>query len=93
MTLYCVSDWRSYHLVQASSSLEALFRAYGKQYQPIDNSKLNEDTVVHGMCCEYVGDIELLFEILTLDIDRVLLLDAYSRTERFEILSKNCPNC
>lgn len=93
MTLYCVSDWHSYHLVQASCSLEALFRTYGKQYQPIDNSKLSDDTIVHGMCCEYVGDIELLFENLTLDIDRVLLLDAYSETERFEILSKNYRNC
>ncbi|KOO14417.1 hypothetical protein AKJ18_13525 [Vibrio xuii] len=93
MTLYCVSDWSSYHLTEANSSLEALHKTYGRQYKLIDNALVTDRTIVNGMCCEYVGDIELLFENLTLDIDRVLLLDAYKHTERFEVLSKNCRNC
>ncbi|UPQ89903.1 hypothetical protein [Vibrio sinaloensis] len=86
MSLFSVSDWRSYHLVRAISPQDALKQAFGdKLFQIIDNSELNDDTVVHAMCCEYKAEVESALESLYRDLDRVLWLDAYPNTLRYQV--------
>ncbi|MEL7385279.1 MAG: hypothetical protein AAGJ88_16980, partial [Pseudomonadota bacterium] len=56
-----------------------------KQFQIIDDSEINDDTVVHAMCCEYKANVESALESLSRDIDRVLWLDAYPNTLRYQV--------
>lgn len=86
LSLYCVSDWQTYQLILAKSPEEALFQIYKKHYNMIDNFLLNEETVVHAMCCEYKGYAETILERYTSDIDRVLFLDSYENTLRYQAI-------
>lgn len=86
MSLFSVSDWHTYHLVQASNPSDALMQVFGdKQFQIIDDSEINDDTVVHAMCCEYKANVESALESMSRDIDRVLWLDAYPNTLRYQV--------
>ncbi|WP_081455037.1 hypothetical protein [Vibrio caribbeanicus] len=82
---YCISNWHSYFLVEASSPLEAIASKYNGTYRYIGDEILSDDTVVSVMCCEYKGYVESCLESLTLDVDRVLWMDAYPETLRFQV--------
>ncbi|MBU2897666.1 hypothetical protein [Vibrio hepatarius] len=82
--LYCISNWFSYFLVEANSPLEAIAKEYSREYRYLDNESLSDDTVVSVMCCEYKGYVETCLEQLAFDADRVLWMDAYPETLRFQ---------
>lgn len=82
---YCISNWHSYFLVEASSPFEAIASKYNGTYRYIGDEILSDDTVVSVMCCEYKGYVESCLEALTLDVDRVLWMDAYPETWRFQV--------
>ena len=83
--IYCVTDWFSYFLVEADSPLEAIAKKYSRHYRYIDNKLVSEDTVVSVMCCEYEGYAETCLEKLAFDADRVLWMDSYPGTLRFQL--------
>ncbi|RSD30330.1 hypothetical protein [Vibrio pectenicida] len=86
-TLYCISDWLTYFLIRADSPQAALKEAYNRDYKLLDNKAVTEDTVVNAMCCEYKGYVETVLEGTQMDADRVLWLDSYAETLRFQLLS------
>ena len=57
---YCISNWHSYFLVEASSPLEAIASKYNGTYLYIGDEILSDDTVVSVMCCEYKGYVEFV---------------------------------
>ena len=83
--LYCISNWFSYFLVEADSPLEAIAKKYSRHYRNIDNKLVSEDTVVSVMCCEYKGYVKTCLKKLTFDADRILWMDAYPETLRFQL--------
>ena len=83
---YCVSNWHTYFLVHANSPHAALKEAYKRDYKLLDNNALTEDTVVSAMCCEYKGYVETVLEATQMNADRVLWLDSYEETFRFQLL-------
>ncbi|ARC92167.1 hypothetical protein B6A42_08720 [Vibrio coralliilyticus] len=88
--IYCISDWYQYALIEATSPLAALRKHFGVDYVCLDNSKLTANTVVSAMCCEYKHYAETCLEALSCDVDRVLWMDQYEYTLRFQsISSKN----
>ncbi|EEX94058.1 hypothetical protein VIOR3934_08386 [Vibrio orientalis CIP 102891 = ATCC 33934] len=93
LSLYCVSNWYDYALVEAESPYAAVQARYGREYRPLKSDSVTQDCVVHAMCCEYRGYVETILERFRLDIDRVLWLDWYEDTLRFQLISKSEPNC
>lgn len=93
LPLYCVSNWQSYLIVRANSPIEALHQTYQKSYRFIENSNVHHGTVVHAMCCEYKGYAETVLENLSSDIDRVLFLDAYTNTLRYQVIPRSPQTC
>ncbi|MEX0335911.1 hypothetical protein [Vibrio tubiashii] len=91
MPLYCVTNWRDYSLITAKSPMAAIQSLYGRHYQRLDNQTLTQDCVVHVMCCEYHGYVESNLERMHRDIDRVLWLDMYQNTLRFQSTCKSLP--
>ena len=89
VSIYCVTDWYSYFLVEAHSPLEAIAKKYSRNYRYIYNKLVSEDTVVSVMCCEYEGYVETCLERLAIDADRVLWMDAYPETLRFQSYKKD----
>ena len=89
MPLYCVTNWRNCSLVNAKSAIEAIHSIYGRHYQLLDNQVITQDCVVHVMCCEYQGYVEAILEHMYSDIDRVLWLDMYQNTLRFQSTCKS----
>ncbi|NVD07897.1 hypothetical protein FCU94_13480 [Vibrio sp. JPW-9-11-11] len=85
LKLFSVTDWKSYYLVKANSADEAVKNTYSKTFTRIDNSTLTDETVVHAMCCEYQAGVETILESMTQNIDRVLWLDAYPDTLRYQV--------
>ena len=89
MPLYCVTNWRDYSLITAKSPMAAIQSLYGRHYELLDNQTLTQDCVVHVMCCEYQGYVESILERMYRDIDRVLWLDMYQDTLRFQSTCKS----
>ncbi len=87
LELYCVSNWYDYHLISASSPVEAISLVYGvkNSYELIDNNVLSDSTVVALMCNKYFGFVEHTLENLPSDMDRVLWLDCHRDTIRFRL--------
>ncbi|MCC2524464.1 hypothetical protein [Vibrio coralliilyticus] len=82
--LYCVSNWTYYALVTASSPLAALQSYFHTPYVLLDNDQLTDTSVVSAMCCEYKHQVETRLEALACDADRVLWMDQYPETLRFQ---------
>lgn len=85
--MFAVSNYYKYELVDAESSLEAALLFTGKSSLKLLSSEdLNrESTVIAAMCVPYTGEIKSLLELMTLDLDRVLLMEAYKLTEFYSI--------
>lgn len=80
--MFAVSNYYRYELVDAESSLEAALLFTGKRLlKLLGSEELNHDsTVIAAMCLKYTEEVELLFELLDLDIDRVLFMDVFDAT-------------
>jgi hypothetical protein len=83
--LFCVSNWYDYALVRALSPQAAVHQRYSsKTFVLLDNLHVDEDTAVSAMCCEYSGFVEDCLEQCQHDMDRVLWLDMYPDTLRYQ---------
>ncbi|HDY8038877.1 TPA: hypothetical protein ACGUOS_003756 [Vibrio vulnificus] len=81
--IFAVSNYYRYELVDAESSLEAALLFTGKDSLKLLGSEaLNRDsTVIAAMCLKYTREVELLFESLSIDIDRIILMDVFDATD------------
>lgn len=92
-SLYCVSNWHDYSLIEGASPHAAIEAQYGRQFRLLKSDNITFDSVVHAMCCEYRGYAETILERMNTDIDRVLWLDEYQDTLRFQLIPQSEISC
>ncbi|MEZ8986391.1 hypothetical protein OAI_08300 [Vibrio cyclitrophicus FF160] len=86
--MFAVSNYYKYELVDAESSLEAALLFTGKRpLKLLSSEELNDESaVIVAMCLRYTEEVELLFESLDLDIDRVLFMGEFDATDFYSLI-------
>lgn len=84
--LFCVTDWKSYAIVEAESHESAISLVFiRKSYRCIPHQELTESSVTHAMSCEYSGIIKFLLEKCRSNLDKVLIMGNRPETQHFQI--------
>ncbi|MEZ8618258.1 hypothetical protein AB6D33_20620 [Vibrio splendidus] len=80
--IFAVSNYYRYELVNADCETEAVALFTEREdLTRISNEDLECDsTVVLAMCVAYTDEVKRILESLEIDIDRVLLMNEFSKT-------------
>lgn len=82
---YCVTDWKTYYLLETNDHHQAVIQAYSDKFLQISDCDLTDDTVTHAMCCKYEGEVSGILERCSSDTDRVLIMNSRPETKHYQL--------